>query len=225
MLPASWIKVITKSARWLGLGAAMAALPFCVAASTVTVDFGISLNSLTGTGQFTYDPSLTTSDGLGPYADAADGLESFSLTYDGTTYTNTSSDLLDGPTLPTVFLPGNATIPAGLQYGFLALWVVDGSCTGSGGSYACTGPGGEGDATILGLGRGVQAFLVSGVTSAEVSFSGSNLTYNLGFAPDISEITGTVTGESVVTPEPALFPFTILAIAGLWFVRRRKAIL
>jgi hypothetical protein len=66
---------------------------------------------------------------------------------------------------------------------------------------------------------------VSGVTSAEVSFSGSNLTYNLGFAPDISEITGTVTGESVVTPEPALFPFTILAIAGLWFVRRRKAIL
>ena len=226
MLPFFCTKVLSNSARCLGLGTLLAALSFSAAASTVTVDFGITLNSLNGTGQFTYDPSLvSTAGGLGPYADAADGLESFSLTYDGKTYTDTSANLLDAPTLPTVFLPGNTTIQHGLQYEFFGLWVVSGSCTGSSGSYTCTGPGGLGDATILGLGRGTEAFLVSGVTSASISFSGSDLTYNLGSAPDITEITGTVGSEAVVTPEPSLFVLTVFGIAGLWLARRRKAAL
>jgi hypothetical protein len=211
------VGVATKSVPWLGLTSLLAALPLCVSASTVTVDYSISLNSLTGTGQFTYDPSLAGSDGLGPYADAANGLESFDLTYDGVTYTNTSSSLLDGPTLPTVFLPGNSTIPSGLDYGFLALWVVSGTCTGSGGSYTCT------DATILGLGRSPEAFLATDVTSADISFSGSELAYDLGSAPGISEITGTITSEAVAAPEPALFPILAVGIAGLWLARRRIA--
>jgi hypothetical protein len=199
-----------------------------MSASTVTVDFGISLNSLTGTGQFTYDPALiSTAGGLGPYADGADGLESFSLTYDGVTYTNTSASLLGGPTLdtvPAVFLPGNSTLQHGLQYEFFGLWVVSGSCSGSVGSYTCTGPGGEGDATILGLGRSTPVFLASGVSQANISFSGSDLTYNLGLAPDITQITGTISTEGVVTPEPSLLPLTMLGLAGLWLARRRKSI-
>lgn len=226
MLPPLSVKVIAKLFRWLGTGTLLAALPFAVSASTVTVDYGISLNGLAGTGEFTYDPTLvSTAGGLGSYADAADGLQSFSLTYNGTTYTNTSADLLDGPTLPAVFLPGNLTIQHGLQYEFFALWVVSGSCTGTGGSYSCTGPGGVGDATILGVGRSTEAFLATGVTSANISYTGSDLVYNLGASPDISEITGTVTSESVMAaPEPSLFFLTALGLAGLCCVRRRKSI-
>jgi MYXO-CTERM domain-containing protein len=225
MLPALFVKVTTKSARSLGLGILLAALPFSLTASIVTVNFGITLNGLTGTGQFSYDPSLAATDSFGQYVNSnSNGLDSFDLTYNGATYNNTSPNLLDGPGLPTVFLPGNTTIQGGLEYGFLGLWVVSGSCTGSGpGEFACTGPGGVGGATILGLGRTTEAFLASGVTSSEIAFSGSDLEYNLGSAPAISEITGTISSESVVaTPEPALFPLTALGLAGLWFVRRRK---
>jgi hypothetical protein len=225
MLPFFYPQATASSARWLALGALLAALPFSVTASTITVDYGITIGGETGNGQFTYDPALeSTAGGSGPYADAADGLESFSLTFDGTPLP--SADLLDAPTLPVVYSPGNETIQHGLQYEFFALWVVSGSCTGTGtaGSYACTGPGGVGDATILGLGRSVEAFLASGVTTVSISGSGSDATYNLGLAPDISEITGTVTAEAV-TPEPATLPVAALGIAGLWFARRRKAIL
>ena len=219
MLSVFCSKMMIKSVRCLGLGALLAALPLCVAASTVTVDFSIALNGLDGTGEFTYDPTMTATDGLGGYADPANGLDSFSLTYNGTTYTNTSASLLDPAALPAVFLPGNSSVPSGLQYGFLALWVVNGSCSGSGGSYTCN------DATILGLGRSPGAFLTSNVTTATISFSGSELRYNLGAAPDVSQIVGSITGESVVTPEPSFFPLTAIALAGLWFARRRKAIL
>lgn len=229
MLPISGIKALTRSTRWLGLCALVAALPLAVRASTVAVDFGISLNGLTGAGQFTYDPAaVSTAGGLGPYADGADGLESFSLTYDGTTYTNTSANVLGGPTLssiplvnaaPAVFLPGNSTLQNGLQYEFFGLWVVSGSCTGTGGDYTCS------DATILGLGRSTEAFLASDVTSADISYTGSDLVYNLGSAPGISEITGTITAEAVATPEPALLSLTTLGLAGLCFARRRKGIL
>jgi hypothetical protein len=227
MLSSFCSRVITGSARWLGLGAFLAVLPFSVSASTVTVDFGISLNGMNGTGEFSYDPSLASAaGGLGAYADGADGLESFDLTYDGVTYSSTSASLLDGTTVPTVFLPGNSTIQHGLQYGFLGLWVVSGSCTdtGTAGDYTCTGPGGTGDATILGLGRTTEAFLASGVTSAQVSYTGSDLVYNLGLAPDITEITGTVTSESVAaTPEPTTLWVTALGFAGVWIARRRSA--
>jgi hypothetical protein len=219
-------QVATNSARGLGLGALLAALPFCLTASPITVNYGIAIGAETGNGQFTYDPALeSTAGGSGPYADAADGLESFSLTFNGTPLT--SSDLLDAPTLPTVFLPGNITIQHGLQYEFFGLWVVSGSCTstGSAGSYNCTGPGGVGDATILGLGRSVESFLASGVSTVLISGSGSNLTYNLGLAPDITETTGSITSETAVTPEPLTLPVTVLGIAGLWFARRRKAVL
>jgi hypothetical protein len=228
MLPFSFITVITRPARWFGLVALLAALQFSASASTVTVDFGISLNDLSGSGQFTYDPAaVSTSDSLGPYADPADGLESFSLTYDGVTYTDTSSNLLQGPTpdtVPAVFLPGNSTLQNGLQYEFFGLWVVSGSCTGSAGDYTCSGPGGVGDATILGLGRSPEAFLVTGVTSADISYSGNDLLYNLGLAPDIKEITGTISSETV-TPEPGYLSVMALGLAGLWFARRRKPVL
>lgn len=223
MLSFSYFQGIIRPCRWFGLGALVAVLPFCAAASTVTVDFGINLNSVTGTGTFTYDPAaISTAGGLGPYADSADGLQSFSLTYDGTTYTDTSADLLAGP---TIFLPGNSTIQHGLQYGIFGLWVISGSCTGTGtaGDFACTGPGGVGDATILGLGRSVEAFLLTGVSTAEVAFSGSDIKYNVGSAPAIQQIAGTITSEVVATPEPAVFPLCALGLAGLWLARRRKA--
>ncbi len=218
-------KMIARSTRWIGLGALMAALPLVMTASTITVDFSIALNGLTGTGDFTYDPSgISTAGNLGPYTDAGDGLQSFELDYDGNSYT--TANALDSPTLPTVFLPGNDTLQHGLQYEVFGFWVVSGTCTSTGtaGDYTCTGPGGVGDATLLGLGRSTEAFLASGVTEVSIGNTGSDLVYNLGLAPDITEVTGTVLSETV-TPEPSLLSIMALGFAGLWFARRRQSAL
>jgi MYXO-CTERM domain-containing protein len=216
-----------KCARLFGLSALLAALPFSVMASTTTtVDFSFDLsNSTTGTGYFTYDPSLeTSSDGPpagGPYADGADGLEAFDLTYNSITYN--MGDALDaGPTaLPIVYTGDNSTIPAGYNYGVLALWVVSGSCSGPAASMTCTGPGGG--ASIIGVGRNAEAFLISDATTGSIVGTGSQTLYNFGVPPGVSEITGAITSETV-TPEPAFLPVTALGLAGLWFVRRRRAL-
>ena len=201
-----------------------AALPFCLSASTVTVDFNISLNGIDGTGQASYDPSQVAGGG-NPYADPNDGLTSFDLSYNGTTYSNTSSNLLDSATLPTVFLPGNETLQHGLSYEFFSFWVVDGSCSGSITSNVyngtCSGPD-NGGADLLALGRSTEVALIDDVTSVTISFTGNSLTYNLGYGPDITEIAGTITSESVV-PEPRLLPLSALCLAGLWWMRRRRA--
>jgi hypothetical protein len=229
MLCSYCVNVKVVSARLLGLGILLAALPLSVSASIVTVDFSISLNSLTGTGQFSYN-TADINTGLphpGPYTDAADGLDSLSLTYKGTTYTNavvtgpsfTAGDLLDGSTLPVVFLPGNSSIDDGLQYEAEALWVVSGTCTATAppGSYTCA------DATILALSRTYPAFLASDVSSVTVSNSGNDIAGVLGSPPGLSVITGSITSEAVV-PEPTLLPLVAFGLAGLWFARRRKAV-
>jgi hypothetical protein len=208
------------SARYLGLSILLAA-PFGLSASTVTVTFDATLNGLPGVGTFVYDSTETAGGPTSGYADAGDGLQSFSFMYDGVDYTDTSASLLDGPTAPTVFLPGNTTIEHGLQYEAFGFWVVSGSCTGTGlaGDYNCTGPGGS--ATILGMSRDSEVFLASDVTTADFSFSGDSLHYNLG-PPTPPIVLGTITSESaVVTPEPATFTLMALGLAGLFLVRRK----
>jgi len=213
------VQVLIKSARWLVLGALLAALPLAVTAGPVTVDFGISLGGMTGTGNFTYNPSLAATDFYGGYTNQPNGLSSFNLTYDGNTYS--MSEALDYPTLPTVFLPGNSFPPSAPpgDFGFLAVWVVPGSISG-------------GDESLIGVGRGVPAFLLTNVVASTVSFGGSGSSVIFDVCPTVGEVrscpdlhvtAGTITSESV-TPEPALLPFTLLGIAGLWFARRRKAI-
>jgi hypothetical protein len=226
MLSLNCANAMIKSARWLGVGVLMAALPLSITASTVGENFSILLNGVTGNGSFSYDTSKTTSDGDGPYADYNDGLTSFNLTYSGTTYIESES--LDYETLPAVYLPGNSTIPAGLTYGILAAWVLNGSgsCTATsvspaGDQYTCAGPGGVGGATILGVGRSAQSFLYEDVVSAEIDYTGSNVTYAFGTNP--VKIYGTLSESAV--PEPAVIPVLALGLAGLLFARRRKAIL
>lgn len=225
------MKLTSVSARWLALGALLAmALTPALRADTVTVDYGISLNGLNGSGDFTYDPTMTANDGPapgGPYADGNNGLDSFNLTYDGITYT--MGEALNAPIVPTVFLPGNPSVPAGLQYGFFALWVLNGtgSCTSNNTtpySASCTGSDAGNTATILGLGRTsangpLEAFLAENVGTVTISYSGTYEHYNMG-PPGIQVIAGSITGE-FVTPEPAMLPLLGLCFAGLWFARRR----
>jgi hypothetical protein len=211
------VQMLSRSVRWLGLGVLLAALPLSLPASIVTVDFGITLGAMTGTGNFTYDSTLALTDVYGSYVNASNtGLQAFNLTYNGHTYT--MADSLDAPILPTVFLPGNTyppSVPPG-DFGFLAVWVVPGSVSGP---YE----------SLIGVGRGVPAFLLTNVVTSTVSFtgSGSSETFHVCTivdsvkpCPDLGVTTGTVTSEAV-TPEPALFPIIGLGIAGLWFARRK----
>jgi PEP-CTERM motif len=221
MLPSSSIKVMIKSARWLGLGALLAALPFSLGASIVTVDFSLILNSIPGSGSFSYDSTKVGTDFYGQYANAANGLDSFELDYNGKTYT--MSQAL--PTLPIVFLPGNTyegSVPPG-DFSFLAAWIIPGSVSGS-------------NEDVIGLGRQLSAFEFDNVVSPNISTeeakSGdpSSLTLdacplsepgNVKSCPDLVVSTGSITGESVV-PEPAALPLAAVGLAGLWFARRRK---
>jgi hypothetical protein len=216
----NFFKAMARSGQWLGLGALLAALPFSATASSVTVDFDISLGAQTGSGNFTYDPSLVLSDSYGNYVNASNnGLQAFNLSYDSENYSITNA--LDAPTLPSVFLPGNAfppAAPAG-DYGFLAIWVVPGSVSG-------------GEESLIGVGRGEQAFLLTNVVASTISFtgSGSSTTFdvcpivdNVKSCPDLGVTVGTITNESVA-PEPSLLTLTGLGLTGLWFARRRKAV-
>src|ERR1700678_1254044 len=104
MLRSSFGKKLVRSGGWLGGALLLAVVSLSLRASTVTVDFGITLNGLSGTGEFVYDPSLAVADSGGQYVNGA-GLESFDLTYDLNNYT--LADALDAPALPEVTLPGN----------------------------------------------------------------------------------------------------------------------
>ena len=211
MLPFSSVKVMIKSARWMGLGALLAALPLPLTASTMEVDFNFTLEGMPGTGVVTYDPTAPGTDATGHYVDATTGLESFDVTWNGTTYTMTEA--LDYTTLPELLLPGN-TLVAGGGYGFLGAWVVSGSCTGPAPDYTCS------DATILGVGANVPSYLAGGVSEFDVmsvSLNNSSLSTLVIGIDDTSFIRG--------TPEPALVPVMALAFAGLFFARRHKATL
>lgn len=213
--------------RSAGVCTLLAALPLCASASLVTVDFDFSLNGLDGTGQAVYDPSQEGGTTDLYYADPNDGLSSFQVNYDGNTYTNTSSSLLDSTTLPTVFLPGNETITNGLTYEFYAYWVLSGTCTGSttGSGASLTFSGTCDGATLLVLGRTpYDVALFENVDTITVTDTGDSLGSVVGNPNGVTPIGGTITGESVV-PEPALFPFLMLGLAGLLLARRRKAIL
>ena len=217
MLHSYSLEFMIKSVRLMSFGALLAAVPLCLSASTTTVDFGITLGGQNGSGSFTYSSTPATSDTFGGYVDAAAGnLQSFDLTYNSVTYT--MADALDAPLLPVVTLPGN-TKNGGSDYGFLALWVVSGDCSGPAGNYSCTGSGGG--ATILELGKTFPVFEVNGVTSITISGTGSQVLYNIG-PPNLTPTFGTINFETVV-PEPVLLPITAFGLAALAFVRRRRS--
>jgi hypothetical protein len=213
------------SVRSTALAALLTIVPVLATASTVTVDFNFALNSIDGSGDAVYNPA-DVAGGANAYAAPGAGLVSFDVSYNGQTYSDTSSDLLYSAATPVVFLPGNDTIQHGLSYEFFGVWWVPGtgSCTGSVTSGVFNGTCSSGTELLL-LGRSTEVALFEDVTSVEIANTGNSLAYNFGYAPDITEITGTISSEAVVTPEPALLPLTAFALAGLWFIRRRKATL
>jgi len=229
MLPGTGVTRGFRSGRYLALTILLAAGPLGLSASTVTVDFTGSLDSLPVVGSFSYESTEIVDGASGVYTDTGNGLDSLSLTYNSVDYTNLSASLLGGSTLPTVFLPGDTTITNGLPYDIESFWVVSGSCAGGGGIYTCEGPGGIGDATILGMARtiqgsptGSQIFLASNITSVDISGSGDSLFYSLGGpTPPVEFSSGTISE----TPEPGLIPLMALGLAGLILMRRRKVIL
>jgi hypothetical protein len=209
MLPFSSRNVISKYVRCLGIGTLLAALPFSLAASPVTVNFSFSLAGNPGTGEVMFDPANETSDGFGPFVNSAHGLTLFDLTYGVNTYT--MSQALDFPTAPEVFLPGNSyNTPIGPgQIGLFGFWVVPGSDSG-------------GFESLIGVARNGHVFLLTGVQDSTISFasSGSSLTLQVCPGTDCPNFTETV---GAIAPEPAMIPLMALGFAGLWFVRRRKA--
>ena len=218
------VQSIIKQARYLGLGALLAILPISARASIVTEQLNFTVNGLDGVVTFTVDtnladPSHSTSDGAGGYADPNDGLLALNLQYNSVNYT--LADFLDFPAMPIVLLPGNTKLAAGLQYELIGGVVAVGSCTGSAGFFNCTGPAPSNEATILGFGPTVQTDFVTGVATVDASVSGSSSTLTLT-GSGIKAVKGSITGESAV-PEPGLLPLSALGLVGLWFVRRRKA--
>lgn len=212
----------SKNKATLCLGAITLLMPLIATASTVTVDFSFSLGGTNGSGEVMFDPTLATSDADGPFANNANGLTEFDLTYNGHTYT--MGDALDFPTAPEVFLPGNSyhnTIPAG-QIGLFGFWVVPGTDTG-------------GFESLIGINRLGQVKLYTGVEDSTVSFlnnptqdpgstldnPGSSLT--IGVCPTQADCPNFTQTVGSVTPEPALIPLMSLGLVGLWFARRRKA--
>ncbi len=223
MLVTPLVQIIMKHARYVGLGALVAVLPIAARASIITETIDFTVDGINGDLTFTVDenpldPSHSTSDGAGNYADPNDGLLSLSMQYNSVNYT--MADFLDFPFMPIVLLPGNGDLQHGLQYELIGAVVVDGSCTGSAGFFNCTGAPPSDEATILAFGPKVQSYYVSSVATVDASVSGSSsqlvLTGN-----GITAIAGSITGESAV-PEPALVPVMALTLAGLLFARRRK---
>ncbi|HEX5227046.1 MAG TPA: PEP-CTERM sorting domain-containing protein [Bryobacteraceae bacterium] len=216
------VRLKSKNKLPLYLGAVALLLPFVAAASTVTVDYSFNLGGNAGSGEVMFDPTLATSDADGPFANSANGLTEFNLTYLGHTYTMT--DALDFPTAPEVFLPGNNyhnTIPAG-QIGLFGFWVVPGSDSG-------------GFESLIGVNRLGQVKLYTGVEDSSISFlnnstqdpgstldnPGSSLT--IGVCPTQADCPNFKETVGAITPEPALIPLMGLGLAGLLIARRKLA--
>jgi hypothetical protein len=229
MLTTPLFQLFLKHARYVGLGALFAILPVSGRASMITEQVNFTVNGLNGVVTFTVDtnpgdPSHSTSDGSGAYADPNDGLLSLNLQYNSVNYT--LADFLDTPFLPIVLLPGNTKLAGGLNYELIGAVVTTGSCTGSAGAFTCTGPPPSNEATVLGFGPTVEADFVTGVATVDASVSGSTTILSL-HGNGIRAVQGSITSESIssqsTVPEPALAPISAAALAGLWFVRRRKA--
>jgi hypothetical protein len=208
MLPCFYL--IIRSARWLGLATLLvAALPLSVAASSVTEDFTFSIAGINGTGEVTFDPADALSDASGPYVDAVQGLTEFDLSYNGI-----SSYDLGNALAAEVFLPGNdyngPAIPAG-EFAVFGYWAVPGSDVG-------------GFESLIGVDRHGNAFLLNGVNDSSISFSGSGSSLTLQVCPSSRDCPDFSYTKGAVTPEPSLVPLTALALAGLWFARRRKSV-
>jgi hypothetical protein len=208
-------------ARCFGVGALFLVATTAARADIIEVAFDFTLNNINGGGLFTYDttqtdPSHTASDAPtgGDFADANDGLLSFDVNYNGNVYQ--MGDSTDFPVLPVVLLPGNKkqSPPGGSGYQFIALIQIAGTCTDSA-SFTCNP---EGTFLAFGQKNGVQ--LISGVSVGAISFSDSTSKWNVGSAPDLQIVNGTIGGENVV-PEPGYLSVSALGIAGLWFARRR----
>ncbi len=215
-------QALLQRARYVGLAALFVVVPIAARASIITEQIDFTVNGLDGEATFTVDttpsdPSHSTSDTDGAYADPDDGLLSLNLQYNNVDYT--LADFLDTPFLPVVLLPGNSKLQDGLNFELIGAVTIGGSCTGSAGFYNCTGPAPSNEATILGFGPTVQTDFVSGVATVDASVSGSSTILSL-HGSGITAVQGSITGEAVV-PEPGYAPVTALCLVGLFLVRRR----